>query len=190
MTLLYDHCKAKPNVTQLPKLVAFAQAAEAAGDIPPLSNLADDSVFLYRGTVDEIYKDGCVNATAGLFEALGVPSAHVYLNAAVPSAHCWPTADVAVPPSSCGQQNSPGAPPAMENCGFDGAGAALQYLFNNSLTAPTNVSAFDPNNLLMCPYAAVRLPCVLSVSDPSCAPSPASLEPFSFPSLPVPLFFP
>jgi arabinan endo-1,5-alpha-L-arabinosidase len=149
MTLLYDHCKAKPNVTQLPKLVAFAQAAEAAGDIPPLSNLADDAVYLYRGTVDEIYRDGCVNTTASLFEALGVPPAHVFLNAAIPSAHCWPTADVAVPSSSCGQQNSPGAPPAMENCGFDGAGAALQYLFNNSLTAPANVSAFDPNNLLM-----------------------------------------
>jgi len=44
--------------------------------------------------------------------------------------------DPAVPRASCGKQNSPGAPPAMENCGYDGAGAALQHLLSGRLTPP------------------------------------------------------
>ena len=150
MTLAYDHCKATPNITQVSRLVAYARALEAAGDIAPLANLADDAVYLFRGQHDAIYNDGSVNFTMATFAALGVPQANMRFEASVPAAHAWPTADVAVPALSCGKQNSPGAPPAMENCaGFDGAGAALQQLFGGSLTPPANVSAFDPNNLLM-----------------------------------------
>ena len=151
MTLAYDHCKQQPNLTATPaaigKLVAYAQAAEAAGDIPPLAGLASSAVFLFRGTLDDTYRDGCVNATMATFAALGVPQANMRFVAGVPAGHCWPTADVAVPASSCG--TGKGGPPAMENCAFDGAGAALQQLYGGSLTPPQNLSAFDPANLLM-----------------------------------------
>jgi hypothetical protein len=151
MTLAYDHCKQTPNITAsagaIAKLVAYARAEEAAGNIPALANLRSSSVYLYRGTKDETYKDGAVNATQATFAALGVPPASMRFDAGVPSGHCWPTADVAVPLSSCG--GGVGGPPAMENCNnFDGAGAALQFLFNNSLTPPLNVSAFDATAFL------------------------------------------
>ena len=150
MTLAYDHCKQQPNLTAsagaIGKLVAYAQAAEAAGDIPPLAGLAQASVFLFRGTLDSTYKDGSVNATMATFAALGVPQANMRFVADVPAGHCWPTADTAVPASSCG--GGKGGPPAMENCGFDGAGAALQQLYGGTLTPPKNLSAFDPGNLL------------------------------------------
>ena len=151
LTLAYDHCKQTPNITASPaaigRLVAYARAAEAAGDIPPLAGLASASVYLFRGTKDNTYRNGSVNATMATFAALGVPLSSMRFDANVPAAHCWPTADAAVPASSCG--GGPGGPPAMENCGFDGAGAALQQLYGGGLVAPANISAFDPNNLLM-----------------------------------------
>ena len=151
MTLAIDHCKQQPNLTAAPgaiaKLASYARAAEAAGDIPPLASLAFSNVFLFRGTLDTGVRDGCVNATMQTFAALGVPTSHMLFNSNVPAAHCWPTADAAVPASSCG--GGRGGPPWMENCGFDGAGAALQQLYGGSLTPPQNLSAFDPGNLLM-----------------------------------------
>jgi len=151
MTLAYDHCKQTPNITAsagaVAKLAAYARAEEAAGNIPPLASLQASAVYLYRGTKDKTYKDGSVNATQATFAALGVPASSMRFDAFVPSGHCWPTADVAVPPSSCG--GGAGGPPAIENCGFDGAGAALQFLYNNSLTPPANISAFDETAFLM-----------------------------------------
>lgn len=46
-----------------------------------------------------------------------------------------PTVDPWLSPASCGV-NAPWAPPAMENCGYDGAGAALQHLYHGTLTPP------------------------------------------------------
>lgn len=149
MTVAYDHCKtaAGAALTQVSKLVAYARALEASGAIPPLANLANDPVYLYRGTLDTTYEAGSVNQTLAVFSALGVTDTS--FEASIPSGHCWATADPAIDPSTCGGKGA--GPPAMENCGYDGAGAALQHLYRGALVAPTSLAAFDPASLL--PFA-------------------------------------
>lgn len=141
MTLTYDHCKeALQGLVQVPQLLGLMAAAAAEGRVPPLDNLAGDAVYLYRGTADTVYQAGAVNHTQAYFAALG--SATTF-EATVPSAHCMPTVDPAVSPASCGGKHAPaGTPPAMENCGFDGAGAALQHAFQGSLVPPPPAQPF------------------------------------------------
>ena len=153
LTIAYDHCKAPPGIalTDTAQLVAQAAAAAAAGEVPPLANLRSARVFLYRGTRDTVYQDGSVNKTLDFFSALVAdPATQLRFEASVPSAHCQPTIDPWLSPASCGG-GAGWAPPAMENCGFDGAGAALQHIARGTLTPPpvgtradpADVSAFD-----------------------------------------------
>ena len=167
-----DHCKALSSLVQVDVLLAAAEAAAAAGRIPPLGNLATARVYLYRGTKDVVCAcpgggggqaapcahaprcpslladpDGSVNRTAEFFAALAAdPAAQVAFEASIPSQHCMPTVDPWLSPASCGV-NAPWAPPAMENCGYDGAGAALQHMYNGSLTPPPQGAGPDPTRL-------------------------------------------
>lgn len=141
-TVTYDHCKIPnfPNLTQINVLVDYAKDLERNGDIPPLSNLIDDSVYLYRGTKDTVYVDGSVNKTLAFFQALNISS--YYFEASIPSAHCWPST-ASPPEGTCGGSYT------IQNCGYDGAGAALQFLYGGSLKTPKNISYSVPANLLM-----------------------------------------
>jgi hypothetical protein len=146
-TLLYDHCKKPadgPGRVQVGKLTDAIRAAGAAGQVPPLAALAGQRVYLYRGTLDETYMAGSVNKTRDFFDALG---ANTTFETTVPSGHCQPTADPAISPSSCGGKVTKGVPPAMENCGYDGAGAALQWAFSGALTPPASVAFNDTAHL-------------------------------------------
>lgn len=141
-TVAYDHCKAVGGgaITDPSLLVAYARALEASGDVPPLAGLARSAVLLFRGTLDRTYNEGCVNRTQEVLQRLGVPLTR--FDADVPAAHAWPTADPAVPRSSCG--GGGGGPPGMENCGYDGAGEALQLAYGDSLVPPASLSAWNP----------------------------------------------
>ena len=132
-TLVYDHCKNRgagvpPAFLDVGTLAGEAVAAARAGLIAPLSGLSALRTFLYRGTEDSCYLDGSVNFTADFFRAFAAqPAEQVLFVADVPSGHCTPTVDPFVPVSSC--VSGRGAPPGMENCGFDGAGAAFAHLY-------------------------------------------------------------
>jgi hypothetical protein len=137
-SVAYDHCKAPagaPARVNVSALVAAARAAAAAGAVPPTRGLAPLRAFLFRGTRDETYLDGAVNATAAFFAAFAADAAaQIKFVADVPAGHCTPTVDPAVPAASCG--TGAGAPPAMENCGYDGAGAAFAWLYAAGSVAP------------------------------------------------------
>ena len=139
-TLVYDHCKA-PAEPQGPgwvvpsMLVAAARDAAAAGAVAPLAPLARQRTFAYRGSLDRVYLDGAVNKTVDVFAAFAADArAQIKFVTSVASGHCTPTIDPAVPTSSCG--NGKGGPPAVENCGYDGAGEALQHLYEGALKTP------------------------------------------------------
>jgi poly(3-hydroxybutyrate) depolymerase len=150
LTVAYDHCKHAAlalHDVDVPQLLGYARAAAAAGALPPLAALAGARVFLYRGALDSVYEDGSVNATAAFFSALlREPAAQLAFVADVPSQHCQPTADPWLSRASCGV-NAPWAPPAMENCGFDGAGAALQHFAAGALSPPPPGARADAANL-------------------------------------------
>jgi hypothetical protein len=141
-TLVYDHCKNRgagvpPQYLSAPVLVEAAAVAAQAELIAPLAGLLRQRTYLYRGQQDVCYLDGSVNATAAFFAALASdPASQVAFVADVPSGHCTPTIDPAVPASSCG--TGAGAPPAVENCGYDGAGAALAHMYAGAVTPPAS----------------------------------------------------
>jgi hypothetical protein len=122
-TVLYDHCKGRgpgtpPQFLDAPTLVGAARAAARADLIAPLAGLSSLRAYLYRGTLDSCYLDGSVNFTAAFFSAFATdPAEQVAFVANVPSGHCTPSVDPWVPRSSCGHGR--GAPPAVENCGYE-----------------------------------------------------------------------
>lgn len=139
-SLTYDHCKAPaeplgPGWVDLSLLYSAAAKAADAGLIAPLASLKRTRTFLYRGTADKVYLDGAVNKTADFFSSYAAnPHSQVAFVANIPSGHCTPTVDPAVPRSSCG--SGAGGPPAVQNCGFDGAKAALAHLYAPAALMP------------------------------------------------------
>ena len=142
-TVGYDHCKRTPLVTDPTLLAAQATQAENLGLIASLEHLKPSRVFLYRGTKDQVYLPGSVENTMAVFQALGV--SRIQLQASVPTQHAQPTTDPSVPPTTCGVG---GGLPGMENCGFDGAGAALQWFYDQTLISPAPGARADPANVI------------------------------------------
>ena len=143
-TLVYDHCKNRgyapptpPQYLDVSVLVEAASVAARADLIAPLAGLSRQRTYLYRGLKDICYLDGSVNFTAAFFAAFASdPSSQVAFVADVPSGHCTPTIDPWVPSSSCG--TGKGAPPAVQNCGYDGAGAAFAHMYPGALAPPAS----------------------------------------------------
>jgi hypothetical protein len=142
-TLRYDHCK-QPAIPEGPAYVDVGVLGElttayaAAGAVAPTSNLANARVYLYRGTLDTVYLDGAVNKTRDYFVQFSSnASSNIYFEASIPSVHCQPTSDPWLPASTCDGKTR--EPPAVCNCGFDGAGAALQWIYRNQLTPPSSM---------------------------------------------------
>eukprot|EP00756_Hemistasia_phaeocysticola_P000166 Hpha_TRINITY_DN10115_c0_g1::TRINITY_DN10115_c0_g1_i1::g.131432::m.131432 len=134
LTLTYDHCKRHPDVVNVSALLSYAREQATLGTIDPLESLAGTPVYLYRGTKDPTYKHGSVQLSQRFFEALG---SRVLFNSTTPSAHAWPTDDWGAP---CGSG-------VIENCGYDGPGAALQHIYGKlqpkTKASPTSLQLFD-----------------------------------------------
>ena len=132
LTLAYDHCKktaagAPPDGVSPALLAGFARSAAAAGLIPSTARLARTRVLGFRGDLDAVYLAGSVNKTTEFFAAFAADAAaQVRLVLGVPMQHALPTVDPAVSPASCGRSGQ--GPPAMANCGYDGAGESLRHL--------------------------------------------------------------
>jgi len=118
-TLTYDHCKTKPDWVNVSVLLDYARHQADAGEIDGLGNLSSTPVYVYRGTKDACYLQGSLAKVQAFFVAL---NSNVQFNKTTPSAHSWPTADWGTP---CGHG-------AIENCGYDGPGAALQHIYGGS----------------------------------------------------------
>jgi hypothetical protein len=136
-TLAYDHCKkdaanGPPVLVAPPVLVGLARAAAAAGRIPPTAHLARSRVLGFRGDKDAVYLAGSVNKTTEFFSAFAADAgAQVRLVTGWPMQHALPTVDPAVSPATCGVNGV--GPPAMANCGYDGAGEALRHMYGPSV---------------------------------------------------------
>jgi hypothetical protein len=132
-TLTYDHCKADaahgpPTAVSPPLLASLARAAAGRGLIPPTAHLARTRVLGFRGDKDTCYLAGSVNKTTEFFSAFAAnAAAQVRLVTGWPMQHALPTVDPAVSPATCGQDGL--GPPAMANCGYDGAGEALRHMY-------------------------------------------------------------
>lgn len=110
-----------PSLPSADSLLSAAKQAASSGDIDDLSNLARAKVFLYSGTGDTVVKSAVVKVAEQLYQELAT-SGNVTGEFSIPSEHCMPTVDYG---NSCSTLGSP----YINNCNYDGAGAALQTLF-------------------------------------------------------------
>ena len=136
-TLLYDHCKNHPQWVRAEMLGKYAREQAAAGTIDQLGNLSNHPVYLYRGTKDGCYQAGAEGAVIEFFRAVQPESAMsnglIAFENTIPSLHAQPTIHEGSP---CGGPYT-GKYSYLASCGYDGAGAALQHVYNNSLVPPS-----------------------------------------------------
>lgn len=117
--------------TGLAELLAYAEEQALAGNIDALSNLADDRVWLFHGTLDTIVNGDVVAAAAGFYGEL-LPPDNVASVTDVVAPHGVPTLETGV---ACDTV----ATPFLNACGYDAAGALLGSL-SGELEDPTVAS--------------------------------------------------
>lgn len=96
-----------------------ARDAERKGLIPPLSNLRDDSVYVFSGSKDTTVNPVAGKAVRDVYDRLGVK--RIAYNGSVPAGHAMVTMDQGNP---CGSSRSPW----IVDCDIDGAGDILSHV--------------------------------------------------------------
>jgi hypothetical protein len=102
--------------------------------IDSTSNLANQRIFLYTGLFDSIVAHSVVESTGSFYSSFAPNSERIILESSVPSGHTMPTIISNPFFSQCTATSSP----YISNCAYDGAGRALQHIYNGTLKAPNN----------------------------------------------------
>lgn len=118
-------CMSSPSMIRLPSLLDYTSESEASGAIDPLSNLADDPVYVYSGVHDSTVERGCSELLIEYYESF-LPSEQILAEFSVESGHAMIT-------DFYGKECDTSATPYINNCGYDQAGVLLQHLYNSSL---------------------------------------------------------
>lgn len=123
VTTAYYNCMTPGSLTPLPDTQALKRSAErlaADGRIDALANLAHARVWLFSGRHDETVALTVVDALRRFYE-LYVPRAAIMFVRDTPAGHAMITSDSG---NACGAT----APPFINDCDFDAAGALLEHL--------------------------------------------------------------
>ena len=102
-------------------LFAAAEALAKAGAIDPLSNLADDRVYVFSGTSDRTVVPAVSARIAPFYALAGVPAAAIHVAADMAAGHGFITESG---PVTCGDT----APPFVNGCKLDQAREILEFL--------------------------------------------------------------
>jgi len=102
-------------------LLAYAQAAAAAGTIDDLANLQDDRVWIFHGKLDSAVAEGPSRSAAVMYGKLMAEDA-VTLVTDIAVVHGWPTLDT-------GQACDAFGTPFLYDCDYDAAGEILKTLY-------------------------------------------------------------
>ena len=125
----FDKATSRPGG---PELIAEARRLSTAGRIDDVRGLADDRVWLFRGTRDDKVAKPVADALAEFYRAF-VPAANLVYVETVPAAHGVPTVGAG---AACGTT----AEPFLNACDYDGAGALLAHLYG-PLAKPAKAAA-------------------------------------------------
>ncbi|WP_026732749.1 extracellular catalytic domain type 2 short-chain-length polyhydroxyalkanoate depolymerase [Fischerella sp. PCC 9605] len=115
-----------PNGTEL---AAMARQFSNEGKTDPISNLKDDSVYLFSGALDPIVFTPVMDATQKFYKALGVPNKKIEYIKNIPAGHGFITPD-------WGGQCILSQSPFINDCDYDQAGEILRHLLGK-LNPPT-----------------------------------------------------
>tara|TARA_R110002050_G_C8934323_1_gene512210 strand:- start:426 stop:1445 length:1020 start_codon:yes stop_codon:yes gene_type:complete len=98
--------------------------------IDDVKNLTDDKAYLFTGSKDTVVTSVVVEALQDYYKYFGVD---VNLEKYTGAEHCHPTDDK-VNKNACSYLGSP----YISDCSYDGAGKALQFIYNNELNDRNN----------------------------------------------------
>jgi len=113
------------------KFVTITNTRASSGLVAPVSNLANSRVYMFSGTVDTTVKQTVMDSLYSYYTHY-VTNGSVNYMKTWKAAHTFPT-DISTNINPCTLSMTP----YISNCKYDGAGAALQQLFSNTL-APRN----------------------------------------------------
>jgi hypothetical protein len=129
----------KPAPPRAENSVAFVRDASRRHVIDDPANLADDRVWLFRGSLDKVVPEHTAQALEQAYRSLRVREVQVYReDDKRPANHGLPVARFAgkskFPVPKCGDH----APPFVIECGFDAAEALLGHLYDITLQPPSD----------------------------------------------------
>ncbi len=115
---------------EVPAYTTIVDELAAKGWIDPPSNLARARLYLFTGGSDAFVSSATVEKARDLYLALGVPKANITFEdrsgPAATAGHSWVT-------KSYGGACSANAPPFIDACGYDQAGAELKAIYGPDL---------------------------------------------------------
>jgi poly(3-hydroxybutyrate) depolymerase len=140
-------CMAASGSTNVASLIDTTLRNASARSIDPTANLSGSRVYLFSGTADSTVRPSVMNDLFTYY-AQFVASGNITFKNDLAAEHAMPTDSFG---NACGVKKDP----FINNCGYDGAGAALQWihgpLARRNEGAPTgrlipfDQSAFIPN---------------------------------------------
>lgn len=128
-TVTYDHCKNNPSIVDVSVLKSKYEQLAAGGGVGDVNAISKLRVYMYRGTKDRTYKSGVVEKTRDFFAQL-IPVTQLELKNDVAGGHAYPVEDYWA--YACGNSgiadSTVGDDFPVQNCGYDGPGAALKHI--------------------------------------------------------------
>jgi len=122
-----------PNVNTLVANTATYNQSHLIDD--PAMFLATDFIYMFEGGLDLTVAKPVMNALYQYYIDEKVPAANILYETMVNVGHTFPTNN---PNNSLCPCSLPILPPYISNCGFDGAGAALQQIYKADGLNPPN----------------------------------------------------
>lgn len=111
----------KGNEVRVDELLQYAEDMAAAGKIDALINLADDSVWIFHGALDELVSADASQAAVSFYTQVVSAEAVTYVHD-VEAVHGLPTLDTGAP---CDTFTAP----FINSCNYDAAGEWLSALY-------------------------------------------------------------
>jgi len=102
-------------------LISLTKSFSTKKEIDDVANLTDARVYLYSGSKDSVVYPAVMKALDTYFQSF-TDSKNIKTNFNTGSEHCQPTDNFG---NSCAYKGSP----YINNCGMDGAGEALQWIY-------------------------------------------------------------
>lgn len=114
-------CMAHNTSIPVSTLVSTTRSWAQAGQLDPVANLQGSKVYLFSGSLDSTVRPAVMNDLLAYYQAF-VPAANIVYKKDLAAEHAMVTDDYG---SACATK----APPYINDCNFDLAGALLQQLY-------------------------------------------------------------
>jgi poly(3-hydroxybutyrate) depolymerase len=128
LDLPFPTCDVSSTSADVPHLEDVTRASARDGAIDPTDHLADHRVFIFTGGKDSIVPGAIAAQLEEYYRRFAVPAGNINKTVKANAAHTMPTRNYG---TSCSVSDTP----YMGRCGFDGAHAALSWIYGG-LNAP------------------------------------------------------